>query len=117
GIALREGIAFFGKISSLLRAAVLDIVCVNASVLIGEYLWFHAFFKFPSWAYPVTITIPALAVVTAMGFLGAYTKRKLSLARVASGVIIGYVILSALTFFFNQYAFSRMVVLISGAIN
>lgn len=117
GIALREGIAFFGKISFFLRAAILDILFVNISVLLGEYFWSHAIFKFPSWSYPVIMTVPALAVVVALGSMGAYTKRKLSLARVASGVIVGYVILSALTFFFNQYAFSRMIVLISGAIN
>jgi hypothetical protein len=48
---------------------------------------------------------------------GAYTTRKYSLATVAGSVITGYILISAATFFLREYAFSRMVVLISGSLN
>jgi hypothetical protein len=65
----------------------------------------------------VTLTVPALAVVAAMSFLGVYAARRLSLSRAMGGVIVGYIVISALTFFFKQYGFSRMVVVLAGAID
>jgi GT2 family glycosyltransferase len=117
GIGLREWIAFMMRIAKPLRAAAVDFVFVNVSLLVGELIWFGDFFRFPSYAYPVTVTVPWLVIALTMYSLGVYTTRRLSISRAASSVIIGYVILSALTFFFKQYGFSRMVVLLSGAFN
>jgi len=117
GIALREWIAFLGRIARPLRAAGLDFVLVNLSLMLGELLWFGQLFRFPAYAYPVTMTIPWLIIVLTMYSMGVYTTRKLSISRAAGAVVIAYVILSALTFFFKQYGFSRMVVLISGMMN
>ena len=73
-------------------------------------------------ASPRVLAIPKpstrqLVIAATMYSLGVYTKRKLSVSRAASAIVIGYILLSALTFFFKQYAFSRMVVLISGCVN
>ena len=116
GIGLREWIAFILKFGKTLRVAVVDFVMVDLALLVAEYFWFGRFFHFPSWAYPVTATVPGLLVVGALYSSGAYTSRTTSLRRVAAAVVAGFVIISALTFFFKQYAFSRMVVVISGAI-
>ncbi len=117
GIAAREALAFVGRAAKMLRAALLDVVLVDCSLLLGEYFWFGEFFRFPAYAYPVTATVPPLTVAATMYVLGVYTRRKLSITHAAGSVILGYVILSALTFFFKQYGFSRMVVVISGAIS
>lgn len=117
GIATREAFAFLGKSSKALGAALLDVILVDCSLLLGEYIWFGEFFKFPAYAYPVTATVPPLTIVATMYVLGIYTRRQLSIRHAAGSVILGYVILSALTFFFKQYGFSRMVVVISGAMN
>jgi GT2 family glycosyltransferase len=117
GIAVREQLAFLEKIAKPVSTALLDIIIVDASLLLGEFIWFGEVFHFPQYGYPVILTIPALIVVTTMYAMGAYTKRKLSASRTASSVIIGYLIISASTFFFKQYGFSRMVVLISGVAN
>ena len=117
GIGLREWIAFMMRIAKPLRAAAMDFIVVNISLLVGELIWFGELFRFPSYAYPVTMTVPWLTIALTMYSLGVYTTRRLSISRAASSVIIGYVILSALTFFFKQYGFSRMVVLLSGAFN
>lgn len=117
GIAMREWVAFMGKVARPVLAAGLDLVLVNFSLLLGEKIWFGEIFRFPSYAYPVTMTIPWLIIALTMYSMGLYTTRKLSISRAAASVLIGYVILSALTFFFKQYGFSRMVVLISGVVN
>lgn len=117
GIALREWIAFIGRIARPLRAAVIDLLVIDASLLLGELIWFGELFRFPPYAYPVTLTVPWLVIAATMAVTGVYTTRRLSVSRTAAAVLIGYVILSALTFFFKQYGFSRMVVLISGLLN
>jgi len=117
GIALREGLAFLRTLLPPLRAVIFDIVLIDCSILLGEFIWIGQFLKFPLWSYPAVLSVPALATVGVLGSLGVYTQRKLALGRVAGGTILGFVIISALTFFFKQYAFSRMVVIISGAIN
>ena len=85
--------------------------------MLGELIWFGQLFRFPAYAYPVTMTIPWLIIALTMYSMGVYTTRKLSMSRAAGAVVIAYVILSAVTFFFKQYGFSRMVVLISGMMN
>jgi len=117
GIALRERFAAFGKIAKQMAAPLIDFVIVDASLLFGELVWFGAVFHFPSYGYPVILSIPALMLVGTMMWMGVYTVNKLSTARAASAVIFGYILISALTFFFKQYGFSRMVVLISGLVN
>jgi GT2 family glycosyltransferase len=117
GIAVREWVAFLVRIARPLRAAILDLLFVNLALLLAELVWFGELFRLPAHAYPVTTTVPWLIIAMAMYSMGAYTTRKLSISRAAGAVLVGYVILSALTFFFKQYGFSRMVVLISGAIS
>ncbi len=117
GISLRQVVAFLGRSARPFRAALLDFIIINLSLLIGEWIWIGKIFAFPSYAYPALILIPWLVIAGAMYFSGVYTSRKLSSSRAASSVVAGYIILSALTFFFKQYGFSRMVVIISGAIS
>ncbi|MBI1804272.1 MAG: glycosyltransferase [Ignavibacteriae bacterium] len=117
GIALRQLVAFIAKIAKPLRATALDFLLINLSWILGEWIWFGKIFRFPAYAYPALITVPWLVLASVMYWSGVYSTRKLSISRAATSVIIGYVVLSALTFFFKQYGFSRMVVLISGSVN
>lgn len=117
GITAREWMAFAGRVARPMRAPALDLALMAASWLAAEYIWFGEVFRFPGYAYPLVFLAPWLVVAAAMHRMGAYTARKRSLATVAGAVVAGYVLISALTFFFKAYAFSRMVVLISGALN
>jgi GT2 family glycosyltransferase len=117
GIALRQAVAFLVRVGKPLRLASVDFFLVDVSLFLGELLWFGKVFHFPLWAYRVTMTVPGLLVVATMYSAGVYTARKSSLSRVAGGVFTGYIVISALTFFFPQYAFSRMVVAISGIVS
>lgn len=117
GIVVREWAAFLGRAAKPLRATFLDLLLIDASFIAAEFIWFGEFFRFPHYAYQVIFIVPWLILAITMQSLGVYTTRKLSSARAASSVLIGYVLLSALTFFFKQYGFSRMVVVISGSMN
>jgi O-antigen biosynthesis protein len=117
GIAIRESVASISKIIRQLKAVIFDILFVNASLFLAEYIWFGKMFHFPAYAYPVIVVFPPLVVLSSMYFFGVYTKRKLSVTHAFGSVIFGYLILSTLTFFFKQYGFSRMVVAISGILN
>jgi GT2 family glycosyltransferase len=117
GITAREWVAFAGRVARPLRAAGLDLVMMAGAWLAAEYVWFGEVFRFPGYAYPIVLLVPWMIVAGAMHWMGAYTTRKHSLSTVAGSVVAGYVLVSALTFFFKEYAFSRMVVLVSGALN
>ena len=117
GISLREVIAFLAKSAKPLRAALLDFVIINISLVLGEWIWTGKILGFPSYAYPALIIVPWLVIASVIYSLGVYTGRKLSISRAAGSVLLGYIALSALTYFFKQYGFSRMVVLISGVVN
>lgn len=117
GIGMREWMAFVAKISKPLGATSLDVLFINISLLLGEAIWLGDVFRFPSYAYPAIIFVPWALVAGTMYTFGVYTTRKLSIVRAAGSVIIGYVILSALVFFFKQYGFSRGVVAVSGLIS
>ena len=117
GITMRQWIAFLVRAVRPMRAAALDLAVMASAWLAAEYLWFGEFFRFPAYAYPVTLLVPWVVVAAVLYWMGAYTSRKYSLPVVAGSVITGYVLLSAITFFFRDYAFSRMVVLISGTLN
>ncbi len=117
GISIREVIAFLAKSAKPLRAAFLDFLIINLSLVVGEWIWFGKILGFPSYAYPALVVVPWLVIASVMYFLGVYTGRKLSISRAAGSVLLGYIVLSALTYFFKQYGFSRMVVLISGIVN
>jgi GT2 family glycosyltransferase/lipopolysaccharide/colanic/teichoic acid biosynthesis glycosyltransferase len=117
GITLRQWLASLARSSKTVFAVFIDIIIVNIALLAGELIWFGEIFRLPAYAYPVTTTIPALIIVLSMYFSGVYKVRKYSVLHATNAVIIGYLIISALTFFFKSYGFSRMVVIISGLIN
>jgi len=117
GIGIREWIAFMGRIAKPMRAVIVDFILINLSLLLGEFIWFGKIFHYPSYAYPVVIIVPAFVVIITMYFFGVYTRHKLSIISTINSVILSFIILSAMTFFFKQYGFSRMVVIISGFLN
>jgi hypothetical protein len=117
GIAGRQWIASLGRGAKTMGAILIDLLIIDASLLLGEFIRFGQIFRFPPEAYRVILLIPPVILVLTMQSFGIYSTRKSSSSKTAGAVIFGYIILSALTFFFNQYAFSRMVVLISGCIN
>jgi GT2 family glycosyltransferase/lipopolysaccharide/colanic/teichoic acid biosynthesis glycosyltransferase len=117
GIMIRAGIAFLGKTAKSFFMALMDMAVIAFSVWVGEYLYFGRTFNFPGYAYPTVFIVPAIVFVVVLFSAGVYTYRKLSLVRTVAAVAIGFFIISSLTYFFKNYAFSRAVVIISSVIN
>ncbi len=117
GIALRRMLAFAAKVGRPVILAAVDFLVVDLSLLLGEYLWLGRTFHFPRDAYWVIFTLPPLIFIASLFSLGIYTYRKFSLTRTALGVGLGFLIISSLTFFFKDYAFSRAVVIISSGLS
>ncbi|MEE9186734.1 MAG: glycosyltransferase [Bacteroidota bacterium] len=116
GIALRAALAFLAKAGRPTLFTIIDFLGITVALLLGEFLWFGEVFRFPEYAYPIVFIVPAAIILPTLYFSGVYTYRKNSLSMTALSVVIGYLILSSLTFFLKDYAFSRMVVVISGAL-
>ncbi|MBI5215665.1 MAG: glycosyltransferase [Ignavibacteriae bacterium] len=117
GIAVREWFALFEKHALMFSAMLFDYVLVIASWFAGEWLRFDEVFHFPPYAYPALLTVPPLLTIGTLFLSDVYTARKHSFGRTVNAIVISYILLSALTFFFNEYAFSRFVLLIAGVIS
>lgn len=116
GITLRAALAMMSKMSQPLLIALVDFVLVDLVLVASEYLYFGRVFRFPDYAYPIVWTVPPAIVVGSMYFSGVYTTSRHSVSRSALAVIISYTLVSATIFFAKDFAFSRAVVLIAGAI-
>ncbi|MBI3194416.1 MAG: glycosyltransferase [Ignavibacteriae bacterium] len=117
GIAVREWFALLEKHALMFSAMLFDYVLVIASWYAGEWLRFGEVMHFPSYAYPALLTVPSLVTIGSLFLSDVYTARKHSFGRTFNAIVIAYILLSALTFFFNEYAFSRFVLLIAGVIS
>jgi O-antigen biosynthesis protein len=116
-IWIRAMLAWTGRRLRTYSPAVIDFMVLNIALVAGEFLWLGRIFHFPSYAYPTILIIPALLLVSVIGLTGGYTHHRLSISRAAGAVLVTFVLLSAITFFFKDYAFSRMVVLITAVLS
>jgi len=116
GIIARKWFAFLAKHAAVWIALLIDFLLVNVSLVIGEYLRLGGIGKLPNYAYPTVYIIPPIIVITTMALLGVYTTRMFSLTPTMNGTLLSFVLISSLTFFFKDFAFSRMIVLLSGAL-
>lgn len=113
-ISIVSLIAFLGSLLKPLRVAVLDFIAVTISLLLSEKIWRGELFRYPAYAYSIVFTIPAFIVIICLYASGVYTQRRLSVSRSLTATFIAYIIISTLIAYFKEYAFSRMIVIISG---
>ena len=116
-ISLVSFIAFVSSVLRPLRVAIFDFLSVTLSILLAEEIWKGTFFRYPAYAYPFVFTIPAVIVIGSLYAAGVYTQRRMSVSRSIAATFVAYVFISALTAFFKSYAFSRMIIGISGILS
>jgi O-antigen biosynthesis protein len=97
--------------------SIFDFCIVLATILLAAYVRSGRFFSFPAYAYPWALIVPSGIVVVSLFAAGAYSSRKLSVSRSFSAVFFAFVIISALTAFIKNFAFSRVIMIISGALS
>ncbi|MFC2133296.1 glycosyltransferase [Bacteroidota bacterium] len=113
-IIVRKLFAFANVYKIILTAIIVDFVINASSIFLAEYIYStDSWIGFPEIVRPWVYLIPALMQLTISGFASAYKKNVLSILRSLGALVIGFVLLSSITFFFKQYAFSRAVLLIT----
>jgi GT2 family glycosyltransferase len=114
GIAIRSVLAYASLYRLEVGFALADVCLLNAAMLVASYVWKGRVWVFPSYAYPtvfVVLSLITLAMMTAAGEYSPYSKP--SVRRTFSGMMMSFFVLSALTYFFRDYAFSRTVLLLT----
>ena len=114
-IAAREFVAFWGKRKLIVLAVLLDFIFFDLS-LFSAARYYGSITKwtgFAAYHAPVLYTIPALLHILIASVLGVYKRDSLSVLRNFGAIILSFFFISSLTFFFNQFAYSRAVVIIT----
>jgi len=103
---------FWGKFG----LAVLDILIMLIVVLLVKDYW-ERNHRWIEGRYPITfymVALPAYLSIwsTSLWLTGCYQK-KYKISNIIKAVLTGTMFIATLTFFFKQYAFSRMIILMS----
>ncbi|MFN3695625.1 MAG: glycosyltransferase family 2 protein, partial [Ignavibacterium sp.] len=115
-IAVRSLFAFLGKKKLIIISVLFDFIVFNLCLYAAQEIYQTikpSWRGFPEYAEWIVYTIPALIQIIVASFAGVYQKNKLSILKVIISVAISFPILTSLTFFFKQFAFSRAAILIA----
>jgi len=112
GIFFRSIIAYLKKYFEEIIYIFLDVFIVNIGLVVGSYIKFNTLFGFPNYAYPLVFIVVSFVLIVSMIMSGEYFENRHTLAKSSYGVLIHFFIISALTYFFKDYAFSRGAILV-----
>ncbi len=114
-IMIRRFLAYVGKTRLIITAMLIDLLFFVAALLIAENIvkTHSEWIGFPDFAIPTVYIIPAILYIFISAITGSYRRNSLSVMKNLIGTFISLLVLTSLTFFFKQYAFSRAVVLIT----
>jgi len=111
GIFVRYIVSILSKLGKNSFGYLLDIVGLLSLTLIAIYLKFHTLDVLDQYIYVLPVYLGTwFAAISSVGLYRAY---KYSVSRSVMAATIGFLVNVTLTFFFNDYAFSRVVMLIS----
>lgn len=112
-IILRKLVAFTNVYRLVIISIIFDFIFYSAAVLISEHLYLSPQWKgFPEFVKPWIYILPAFIQIVISALSGSYQKNTISVFRSLFSLLLGFIVLSSITFFFKQYAYSRAVVLI-----
>ena len=121
GIVLRGLVSVVAKGIERLLLPFLDLVLVLVGLSLGIVVRFGGLVALPPYrtltSYLIIYGVSGLIWIAALTFVGAYRRRRYSIGSALVGVLLGFVAVTSLTFFYNQYAFSRLVALYSWLFN
>ena len=111
GILLRYIISILSKVGRNSAAYVLDLVGLFVLTLAAIYFKFRTFEVLSQ--YVIVLTVYLVSWLAVISSLGLYRTYKYSVSRSIIAATLGFLINVTLTYFFKDYAFSRIVMLIS----
>ena len=115
GITLRASLTFVGKFSRWVLPGLIDLVLLNIAMVLGILVRFHSLAHLK--AYLIVMAVYTSIWLVCLMAVASYGRTSYSTIRTTYGLLVGLILNTSLTFFFNQYAFSRAVVLISGLVS
>ncbi|MGE5479127.1 MAG: glycosyltransferase [Chloroflexota bacterium] len=111
GITVRTLMAYASRFRRDIFLIATDALALNAAMIIGSRVKFGEFFGFPEYAYPWAPLIVTIVVLLSIFSVGGYFERQSSLRRAGIGLLAAFFVLSSLTYYFREWAFSRGVLL------
>ncbi|MBU3741700.1 MAG: glycosyltransferase [Candidatus Kapabacteria bacterium] len=116
---LRLGISFRAVIERIRRRSresitvLLDTMAVTLSLMAATTIRFGEPLGFPAYAYPNVFFVVAAVMLLSLVAVGEYVEYRPTVRRSVVGLLATFFVLSSLTYFFKEYAFSRGVVLMT----
>jgi GT2 family glycosyltransferase len=117
GIILRGFVAYLNRNSTTLIFFVLDSFILCFTLLLSTKIWKGEFFNFPSYAYPKVFWGISIVNFFSMLAVGEYFEGKQNFRKAFSGLMLTFFVLTFLTYYFKEYAFSRGILLITVGIS
>lgn len=114
-IVLTKFFAFLAVRRLVLLSILLDFCVFDVTLYIAQklnYLTGH-WYGFPRSSLKLMYSFPALLYVLTASSLGVYKRDTISVLKNFSAIFTGFVLLSTLTYFFKQYAYSRAVIILT----
>ncbi len=113
-IVARQFVAFASSYKVSLISGVIDFTLFTSAFVLAEKLYRPGNWTgFPDEVKPWIFFIPALLQLVVSTFGGSYKRNSISVLRAVLLLMAGFVLASALTFFLKQFAFSRVVLLLT----
>ncbi|MBU3699151.1 MAG: glycosyltransferase [Candidatus Kapabacteria bacterium] len=113
GISVRSVLARLARRRVEVLTWIVDMLCVNASLLIATTVRFERPFGFPDYAYPIVPIMITLIGTLSLVAVGEYVEYRPTIRRSAVGLLTTFFVLSSLTYFFKDFGFSRGVLLMT----
>lgn len=111
GIILRAWFAYASRLFKIAVTPLADLLLIALAIFLGIKLWLPLYSLS---RFRIIAPVYALAWLTSIYLSSAYTPRgRYHLKPLLTGVIMGFLFNATFTYFFKQYAYSRVVVLIS----
>lgn len=115
-ILIRGILAFAGKYKIVVLSILLDIFFYNVIIIAAEAIYRQlqivTWHGFPDYAYPVIFIVPVLIHILTAVFIGVYEKNNFAIIKNTGSIIVSFFLLSAVTYFTKEYAFSRGILLL-----
>lgn len=113
-IVFRKIFAFANLYKLIFIPVVIDVILFATAVRWSESIYSNEHWHgFPDEVLPWVYFLPAVFQVIVSLISGAYKKNTISILRIITSLLPGFLLLAATTFFLKQFAFSRAVLLLT----
>jgi len=114
GILFRKSLAFANVNKFIIIGILIDFLSFYFLIKVSENLYSNSNWPgFPEIFKPWVYIIPAIFQIVISVFFGAYKKNSLSVLKSFLSLCLGLLVITSSTFFLKQYAFSRVVVILT----